>query len=484
MSLAADKKRWDDLHAALEKAHEAVSVYDRQLFAHYGRYENNWLTKIQRSKLEALHAKEEKIGDKIFELVTKISPRDWYYGASAWWVRRELTWEDAIRPKSEPLSVVVPGSYGTPDGTVKEEVQMPRKTSRKGAPNAEATGEQYATDQIASTYFGDWVRDQMLEASRMPPDQVLPLETKADAKVIAKNMLQQLEWDTKRDMSGNEISSLLGTDDVSREAHKEFYEGFRKGCDASRDWLADELLTINREISGGSVVSEATPSSPASVLRTLQPGDFVTVESPELRQPRKLVVTKLAEGGVYVTSGHSAPGQIKGGRLHMNRDGVVLYSATIQQRDVRVSRLTRTAAAMAESRRGRRGSAPLIDDKVYSVTWAGGRQGNLTDREAVDLVRQLRDDWVQNGRHGILNVQIWYRDGSQVPYADLERKFYPTGSPIPGRAGFAGEARTVNASRSSKPFFGQGDGAWVYGIKINGIENDFPLKPLGRQTSR
>jgi len=34
---------------------------------------------------------------------------------------------------------------------------------------------------------------------------------------------------------------------------------------------------------------------------------------------------------------------------------------------------------------------------------------------------------------------------------------------------------------SGKPFFGRGEGAWFYAIKIDGIANDFPLKPLGRQ---
>ena len=59
---------------------------------------------------------------------------------------------------------------------------MPRKRKAQGA---EAAGEQYAYDQIAGTYFADWVREQLLEASKLPADQVLPLETKADATVIA-----------------------------------------------------------------------------------------------------------------------------------------------------------------------------------------------------------------------------------------------------------------------------------------------------------
>lgn len=246
MSLAADKKRWDDLHAALAKATEAKDAYDRQLHSHYGRYETNWLTKTQRAKLEALRAKEDKIGEKIFELVTRVSPRNWSYGVPSWWVRRELTWEDAIRPKNEPLSVVVPGSWGSRDGTVTEGIQMPRKATPK---NAEAAGEQYAESQIESSYFQDWVRDQLAEAAQMPPSDVLPLEDKHDAKIIAKNMLQQLEWDTKKGLGDREMKDLIGAD-VTPSAHDAFYVGFKKACDAARDGLADELLTIKGEMGG------------------------------------------------------------------------------------------------------------------------------------------------------------------------------------------------------------------------------------------
>lgn len=129
-----------------------------------------------------------------------------------------------------------------------EEVQMPRKTSK----NAEAAGEQYAKIQIQSDYFGDWVRDQLAEAARMPPSDVLPLEDKHDAKIIAKNMLQQLEWDTKKGLGDREMKDLIGAD-VTPARHDAFYVGFKKACDAARDGLADELLTIKGEMGGGGV---------------------------------------------------------------------------------------------------------------------------------------------------------------------------------------------------------------------------------------
>jgi len=124
MSLNADKKRWDDLHAAYQEKHDALYKYEVELGAKYGHhFQSSWLSSAQRNKLAKLRAAQDKIGDKIVDLLVQVSPRGetWLSGVPAWWLREKLTWEDAIRPANEPLSVVVPGSYGSHDGYVKEE---------------------------------------------------------------------------------------------------------------------------------------------------------------------------------------------------------------------------------------------------------------------------------------------------------------------------------------------------------------------------
>ena len=64
----------------------------------------------------------------------------------------------------------------------------------------------------------------------------------------------------------------------------------------------------------------------------------------------------------------------------------------------------------------------LVDTKLYTVTWTAERRPGLTAIEAVALVKKIRREWVDEGRpNRILKIQIWYRDGSLVPYADLER---------------------------------------------------------------
>ena len=124
---------------------------------------------------------------------------------------------------------------------------------------ANAAGVQYAQDQINGEYFMNWVHDQLVEASRMPEDKVLPLETKSDAMVIAKKMLRQLERDTKRD---NPDLEVLGRD-ASREDTAAFYDGFSATLELARDWLADELLEIKSEMGGRGRLSEERSNIPS-----------------------------------------------------------------------------------------------------------------------------------------------------------------------------------------------------------------------------
>jgi hypothetical protein len=396
MSLATDKKRWDELHAAQSAKYEARRAYELELGHHYGHhFEPQWLKKGQRDKLEKLRAAEDKIGDKIVELLVRVSPRGeaWLSGVPAHWIRWDLTWEDAIRPKNEPLSVTPPSAWG--GGAPIQETPMARRES----PDAEAAGAEYAAEQLGApeghgqggTFFMDWVREQLIEASRMDPSTVLPLETEADARVIARNMLKQLEWDTKRDLEPRDIARLIGVDSTTHDDVKEFFKGYNETLRMNDAWLADALLEIKRELRSESGVGEARrrgrspqrrggmreSGSPIDVLRTLQPGDMVTVESRELPKPRKLTVMGPDNrGGVYVTSGKVRPGHFSGGHIYTHRDsGDVYYQATMQQQTMRVTRLTRTAAAMAESRRG----PEPVEDPEYVIQgiYAGGVGGGI-----------------------------------------------------------------------------------------------------------
>lgn len=138
---------------------------------------------------------------------------------------------------------------------------------------AEKAGIRYANDQLGSDYFMDWVREQVAEAEQMrrnDPSSVMPTETKSQARKVARNMLQQLEWDTKREL--NVLDYVSAGDVKPEEVVKKFYEGFdwalrgdpAPGDQKVEDWLADEILTINEEMSGGGVQEAGRRRQPPS----------------------------------------------------------------------------------------------------------------------------------------------------------------------------------------------------------------------------
>lgn len=133
MATAADKKKWDSLHVSGLKAVEALYEYESTLRSKYGKFEYSWLTLSQRTKLDKLKERVRTNDSKVVDLLVKISPRGdkWLTGAPTWWIARELKWEDAIRPTNEPLSVVVPGAYGYPDGYVKEQKTQAAREGHK-----------------------------------------------------------------------------------------------------------------------------------------------------------------------------------------------------------------------------------------------------------------------------------------------------------------------------------------------------------------
>ena len=145
--------------------------------------------------------------------------------------------------------------------------------------DAEKAGQDYVKEQVGSPYFRDWVYEQMVEAERMrrqDPDSVIPSDTPSGARKVARNMLQQLEWDTKRDLERRsilELSGAKGVFDVGsadwvrdkygityEEVSSAFFGAFDEALKSpsTRDWLTDLVLEMSEEVRGGEgAVSEA-----------------------------------------------------------------------------------------------------------------------------------------------------------------------------------------------------------------------------------
>lgn len=105
-----------------------------------------------------------------------------------------------------------------------------RPSRKKELPPTDAArkaGENYVLDQVQSTYFKDWVWDQMVEAEEMrqrDPNSVIPLESPSDFRKVARNMLQQLGHDIDRDLDPREVVGR----DASREEQQEFWDGLHE----------------------------------------------------------------------------------------------------------------------------------------------------------------------------------------------------------------------------------------------------------------
>lgn len=65
----------------------------------------------QQKRLDALRAKQDAAFNDMFRLL-EVSPRDWRSGVPCHWVALELTFEDAVRPESEPLLFTPPKAFG------------------------------------------------------------------------------------------------------------------------------------------------------------------------------------------------------------------------------------------------------------------------------------------------------------------------------------------------------------------------------------
>jgi len=113
------RETWDALRAKYLAAYEAARDLEIKLSARYLGASQSWLwrgwiTKGEKSRLETLETRRDKLGEKVVAMIVAISPRGerWLSGVPVSWLRGDLTFDDAMRPIGEPLSVEVPLARG------------------------------------------------------------------------------------------------------------------------------------------------------------------------------------------------------------------------------------------------------------------------------------------------------------------------------------------------------------------------------------
>lgn len=102
------------LRAKYLEKRRALDVFDIEMHSKYGpKRDLAWLSRGEKRRWEKHRLAADKAASVFYDYLTKISPRDWSYGVPTYWLYESLTYEDAVRPANEPLSVVPPLSLGS-----------------------------------------------------------------------------------------------------------------------------------------------------------------------------------------------------------------------------------------------------------------------------------------------------------------------------------------------------------------------------------
>lgn len=113
MAKPTPRERFETLRQQYLDADRKRDEHDSALRSKYGRgWRPWWLTAAEERAANRLRNAHDKASREFFGHLQSISPRDWSYGVPAYWLYEKLTFEDAVRPASEALSVVPPLAYG------------------------------------------------------------------------------------------------------------------------------------------------------------------------------------------------------------------------------------------------------------------------------------------------------------------------------------------------------------------------------------
>lgn len=107
------RERFDKLRKAYVTKKAKLDEREDAIRQRYGgNWRRHWLKASEEKDLTKKAESVDVARRAFFDYLTEISPRDWGFGVPYHWLCEELTYEDAVRPLGERLSVVPPLSYG------------------------------------------------------------------------------------------------------------------------------------------------------------------------------------------------------------------------------------------------------------------------------------------------------------------------------------------------------------------------------------
>lgn len=107
---APTRQQWDNAQTKYRELDKRLDAHKNALSFKYGRVE--WASRTEKAHSEKLYAQMSRISDKIFAWLDVMTDRNWRSGVPSFWIASELSYDDACKPRSVPLSVTPPTAYG------------------------------------------------------------------------------------------------------------------------------------------------------------------------------------------------------------------------------------------------------------------------------------------------------------------------------------------------------------------------------------
>lgn len=117
---------------------------------------------------------------------------------------------------------------------------------------AKVSGAAYASEQLESDLFSDYIADMIFAAEKDPDNHNL-VRSKSDAMHAAKNVLIDLGHDIARDLDNRDILRIAKVSAWGGVSEQDLVDAFNDGLyevlrrKTAQIWLADQLLSLSRD---------------------------------------------------------------------------------------------------------------------------------------------------------------------------------------------------------------------------------------------
>ena len=107
-----DRARFERIRARYLAVEDRRTALEASFLRHYRKHApfDHELLTSERQRRDAIRVAGDKVGDAMFALLDRISPRPWRTGVPYTWIMLHLTWDDATTAGA--LTVTPPPAWG------------------------------------------------------------------------------------------------------------------------------------------------------------------------------------------------------------------------------------------------------------------------------------------------------------------------------------------------------------------------------------